>query len=195
QGRDTTLWRQYVSHRSLCVMELMDRDRLLIEYIIDALDDDGYLRMPFDELAPTDAMTPAASDNEWEVALRLVQQLGNPGVGARNLAECLELQLAAAKADDAITTLAIEIVREGLQKLARADYEGLAVMTGHSTSHVREACSLSRSLDPRPGASYATVDASSYIIPDVIVRRAGGIWVAIPNRDATPRARLNTRYA
>lgn len=195
QWISSTTSMQDVLHRNLCGMQLSDRDQLLIEYIIDALDDDGYLRMPFDELAPTDAMTPAASDNEWEVALRLVQQLGNPGVGARNLAECLELQLAAANADDAITTLAIAIVREGLQKLARADYESLAAMTGHSTRHVREACTLIRSLDPRPGASYATVDASSYIIPDVIVRRAGGIWVAIPNRDATPRARLNTRYA
>lgn len=181
--------------RNLCGYQLDERDALLIEYVIDALDDDGYLRIPFDELAPPDILTPPVSDSEWEIALKLVQQLGKPGIGARNLSECLTLQLAAVQTDDDVRNAALIIAEQGLQKLARADIAELSELTGRTEDVVRDACSLIRSLDPRPGADFVSVDASAYIIPDVIVRKAGDLWVAVSNRDAAPRARLNTRYA
>lgn len=181
--------------RNLCGYTLDEREIMMIEYIIDALDDDGYLRIPFSELAPPSAFSPKVSNQEWEVALKLVQQLGNPGIGARDLAECLNLQLHALETDHPYREAAQIIAKEGLHKLARCDYGGLAELTGQDEGHVREACALIRSLDPRPGARYVSVDPSSYIVPDVIVRKVGDIWVATSNRDAIPRARLNTTYA
>lgn len=181
--------------RNICGYTLDEREAMLIEYIIDALDEDGYLRIPFSELAPAGAFTPKIANHEWEVALKLVQQLGTPGIGARDLAECLELQLRAMDADHPYRDAARVIAKEGLHKLARCDYAGLADLTGQDEDHVREACTLVRSLDPRPGARYVTVDPSSYIIPDVIVRKVGDIWIATSNHDAIPRARLNTTYA
>lgn len=181
--------------QNICGYQIAERDSLLIEYIIDALDDDGYLRTPFSELADPDAFSPKVSVQEWEVALKLVQQLGNPGIGARDLVECLDLQLRALDSDHPYRETARCITKEGLQKLARCDYSALAELTGQDEDHVREACALIRALDPRPGARYASVDPSSYIIPDVIVRKVGDLWVATSNRDAIPRARLNTTYA
>src|SRR5690606_18442155 len=77
----------------LCSYQLNARERRLTEYIIEALDDDGYLRVPFSELTTAKEFSPPVGDDEWEIALRLVQQLGVPGLAARNLTECLTLQL------------------------------------------------------------------------------------------------------
>lgn len=182
-------------HRNMCGYTLDEREIMMIEYIIDALDDDGYLRIPFSELAPAGAFSPKTSNQEWEVALKLVQQLGSPGIGARDLTECLSLQLRALDSDHPYREAALLIAKDGLHKLARCDYAGLAELTRQDEDHVREACALIRGLDPRPGARYVNVDPSSYIVPDVIVRKVGDIWVATSNRDAIPRARLNTTYA
>lgn len=180
--------------RNLCGYQLGERDTLLVEYIIDALDDDGYLRVPFSELASDDAFSPRVSDSEWEVALRLVQQLSGAGIGARDLSECLDLQLAALDSSNEYRHTARQIVKDGLQKLARCDYASLVESTGKDEDHVREACALIRNLDPRPGASFLTVDPSTYVIPDVIVQKVGHMWIATSNHEATPRARLNTAY-
>ena len=182
-------------HRNLCGYQLSERDALLVEYIIDALDEDGYLRTPFDELAAADAFSPRASASEWDVALSLVQQLSTPGIGARDLGECLDLQLKALDDDNEYRDTARRIVQDGLQKLARCDYAGLAELTENDESHARAACDLIRTLDPRPGASFVSVDPSMYVIPDVTVQKIGHLWVATSNHEATPQARLNTAYA
>ena len=181
--------------RNLCGYQLEERDALLVEYIIDALEEDGYLRIPFEELASNDAFSPRVSPSEWDVALNLVQQLSTPGIGARDLAECLDLQLKALDEDNEYLETARLIVKDGLPKLARCDYAGLADMTGKDDEHVREACALIRDLDPRPGASFVCVDPSTYIIPDVTVQKVGHLWVATSNHEASPQARLNTAYA
>lgn len=181
--------------RNLCGYPLDERDALLLEYIIDALDEDGYLRIAFDELTPDNVFSPRVSAHEWEVALKLVQQLSTPGIGARDLSECLALQLRAMDEHHEHRETALGIVKDGLQKLARCDYAGLAELTGKNEGQVREACALIRTLDPRPGASYVSVDPSAYVVPDVIVHKVGHVWVATSNHEATPRARLNTAYA
>lgn len=181
--------------RNLCGYQLNERDALLIEYIIESLDEDGYLRTPLTELAPKSAFSPPAADKEWEVALKLVQQLGNPGLGARNLSECLSLQLSALDDDTPHRAAALKLVTTGLEKLARCDYAGLVGLAGCDETEVRNACALIRSLDPRPGAGYVAVDPSNYVVPDVFVQKAGHVWIATSNLDAVPRARLNTAYA
>jgi RNA polymerase sigma-54 factor len=179
----------------LCGYQLNERDRTLVEYIIEALDDDGYLRAPFTELASPNEFSPPASPQDWEVALRLVQQLGTPGVGARNLAECLQLQLAALSADTPGLALAQRIVTEHMDKLGRCDYAGLGRALACSQEAIQQAGGLIRRMDPRPAGRYAAIDPSCYVIPDVIVRKVGRLWVATSNIDAVPRARLNTAYA
>lgn len=184
-----------VLRENACAYELSPRDRALVELIIEALDDDGYLRMPFSELAPDGEFSSAITDTEWETALHLVQQLAAPGLGARDLSECLRLQLDALPAATEGRDLACRIVTEHLDRLGKCDYAGLARVLTVSEDDVRDACVLIRSLDPRPAARYSSVDPSCYVVPDVIVRKVGKKWVALSNNEAVPRARLHDAYA
>lgn len=181
--------------RNLYGYSLTERDECLIEFIIEALDEDGYLRISFDELLDAGDMSPPVKEKEWEIALNLVQQLGNPGIGARDLGECLTLQLRALPDGTPHRDIACKIVEAGLEKLARCDYAALCKLANASEDDVRSACVLIRDLDPRPGSGYASVDPSNYVVPDVIVHKVGHLWVATSNHEATPRARLNTAYA
>lgn len=189
---ETTL--QESLRRDLCSYQLSTRDLCLVELIIEALDKDGYLRIPLDELVQPGQMDPAPSEGEWEMALKLVQHLGTPGIGARNLQECLSLQLTALPPETEGRDLALEIVTDAIERLGRCDYAGLARALSVEESDVNQACLLIRSLEPRPGARFSSVDPSCYVVPDVYVRKVGHLWAAIPNDGATPRARINTVY-
>ncbi|PLC54556.1 RNA polymerase factor sigma-54 [Pollutimonas nitritireducens] len=179
----------------LCSYHLSERERYLTEFIIEALDDDGYLRVPFSELASAQEFTPPVSNDEWEIALRLVQQLGQPGLAARNLPECLTLQLNALPDHEPGKAMALRIVDEAIERLGRCDYAGLAKALSCTEETIQEACMLIRTLSPRPGGQYSAVDPSCYVIPDAIVRKVGRLWVATSNEEATPRACLNNAYA
>ncbi|WP_447577855.1 RNA polymerase factor sigma-54 [Achromobacter kerstersii] len=176
---------------------LQPRDRLLAEFIIDALDDDGYLRAPLTSLCSTERpeFSPPPDEGEWLAALRLVQQLDAPGLAARDLAECLSLQLATVRAVDAsIRDLALRIVNEHLDRLGKNDCVGLRRVLGCSDDEVRDACALIRSLNPKPGSRYS-VDEPVYVVPDVFVDKWQGRWRVLPNRNAMPHARLHRTYA
>lgn len=189
---DTTL--QEALRSDLCSYQLNERDQCLVELIIEAIDEDGYLRIALDELVQPGQIEPLPSDGEWEMALKLVQHLGTPGIGARNLQECLLLQLDALSPETPARALARRIVEEGIERLGRCDYAGLARLLSVPETDVHQACLLIRSLEPRPGARYSTIDPSCYVVPDVYVRKLGHLWVAVPNDSAIPRARLNTVY-
>ena len=176
---------------------LEPRDRLLAEFIIDALDDDGYLRVPLGNLCnAADAdISPAPDEGEWLAALRLVQQLDAPGLAARDLRECLSLQLAALQDEDEATrVLALRIVQDHLDRLAKNDCIGLRRLLDCPDEAVRDACALIRRLDPKPGSRYSG-DAPVYVVPDVFVDKWQGRWRVLPNRSAMPRARLHSAYA
>ncbi|KAA0890746.1 RNA polymerase factor sigma-54 [Pusillimonas sp. ANT_WB101] len=174
---------------------LSERDHLLALYIIEAIDDDGYLRVPFEELAAPSQFQPPVQSHEWECALSLVQHLTTPGIAARSLTECLTLQLEAMPDDTAGRDAALRIVDGELERLGRCDYAGLARFAGCTEDEAREAGMLIRQLSPRPGQKHTAIDPSTYIIPDVIVRKVGRLWVATNNREAAPQARLNHAYA
>ena len=114
-------------------------------------------------------------------------------IGARSASECLALQLAnltSSKTRD----LALIIVRKHLDQLAARDYVRLRKAVACSEDELREAQALIRSLNPRPGAQYSPVE-TRYVIPDVVVRKVRGQWVASLNAEAMPRLRINRLYA
>lgn len=179
---------------NLCSYSLTPRDHCLVELIIEALDDNGYLRIPLAELVQPGQLDPAPVRGEWDMALKLVQHLGSPGIGARDLQECLLLQLEALPPATPARDLSLRIVRDAIDRLGRCDYAGLARTLSVTEDEVNEACVLIRSLEPRPGARFTSIDPSCYVVPDVYVRKVGHLWVAVPNDNAIPRARLNTVY-
>ena len=188
----TTSLREHLSWQ-LGLMSLPARDRTLVQCLIDALDDDGYLTQSLDDLAESLPPELEIEPEELQIALRHLQHLDPTGVGARSAQECLALQLEALPAD-ATQVLALRIVRNHLDLLAGRDFLKLKRLAECDDEQLREAQFLIRSLNPRPGAKYAALDAR-YITPDVVVRKIRGQWVVNINSDAYPRLRINSLYA
>jgi len=180
----------------LSLTNLSERDRALVELLIDALDEDGYLTQPLEEIA---ALLPPELEIEAEelaIALRHLQNLEPAGVGARSPGECLCLQLRVpCEGDDAPAhLLALQIAEKHLDLLAGRDYTRLKSATGANEATLRAAQRLIQTLNPRPGAAFARIEAR-YVIPDVVVRKHKSVWKASLNPDAMPRLRINRLYA
>jgi RNA polymerase sigma-54 factor len=181
-------------HDSLRLYQLSERDRAISQLIIEALDDDGYLRQSLSDLAEVVDVEPALDEDELNIALKLVQSLDKPGVGARTLSECLTLQLDAMPEDTPGRGVAREIVVNHLERLARREQAELQKKIGCSADELRVACALVRRLDPKPGESYGQSD-DNYVVPDVIVRQVKRQWVVTINPAVLPRARIHRMYA
>src|SRR5690606_34923544 len=185
----------------LALTQATRRDVALVELLIDALDDNGYLETPLDELL---SWIPADLDvdlDELQAALALLQSFDPPGIGARTMAERLTLRsrqpglrLLPAAADAGLLSLARNLVQHHLPERARRDYAALEKALDTPEATVRQAHALIRQLSPRPGARFNT-KAADYIVPDVIVRRVRKQWVVGLNPEAVPRLRLHQRYA
>ena len=188
----TTSLREHLSWQ-LGLMSIPDRDRTLVQCLIGALDDDGYLTLSLDELADTLPPELEIESEELQIALNHLQCFDPTGVGARNAQECLALQLEALPVD-ATQILGLKIVRQHLDLLAGRDFVRLKKLVGCDDDELRQAQFLIRSLNPRPGSQYAALDAR-YITPDVVVRKIRGQWTVNVNSDAFPRLRINSLYA
>jgi RNA polymerase sigma-54 factor len=183
-------------HAQLSVTKLSPRDRAFVEILIDALDEDGYLTQPLEEivaLLPAEAGVPEAIAEELSIALAHLHHFEPAGVGARSPGECLALQLRN-HPECAERTLALEIVNKHLELLAARDYSRLKALTGANDDALRTAQGLIRALNPRPGAAFAKIEAR-YVVPDVIVKKVRNAWRASLNPDAMPRLRINRLYA
>ncbi|SAL22328.1 RNA polymerase factor sigma-54 [Caballeronia arvi] len=181
-------------HDALRLYQLNERDRAIAQLIIEALDDDGYLRQELSELAGVVEIEPGLSEDELTIALRLVQSLDKPGVGARNLSECLSLQLEALDEETPGRAVALEIVAHHLERLARREQAELQKKIGCTADELRIACALVRRLDPKPGENYGRSE-DNYVVPDVIVRQVKKQWVVTINPAVLPRARIHRMYA
>jgi RNA polymerase sigma-54 factor len=178
----------------LQLCNLSSRDRGLCQLLIEALDDDGYLRQSFAELAPLVHAQPPVEDVEWNAALKLVQSLEPAGIGARDLRECLLAQLPAPGDCTPEQSLARRAIADHLQALARRDLVGLERWLEASAEQIRAVFQLIRRLDPHPGWRFGQPD-TRYIVPDVIVRKVKGRWLTSINPAVLPRVCINRMYA
>ena len=181
------------SSSQLGLLSLPPRDRTLVQCLIDALDEDGYLTQSLEDLAESLPAELEIDPDELQIALRHLQQFDPTGVGARGAQECLALQLRALAGNET-RDLALRIVSAHLELLAARDFTKLKKFVDCDDEQLRAAQTLVRSLNPRPGAKYAALDAR-YITPDVVVRKVRGQWTANINADAYPRLRINSLYA
>ena len=177
----------------LSLTNLGERDRALVEILIDALDEDGYLTQPLEEIAALLPPEAEAGVEELGIALRHLQNFEPAGVGARSPGECLMLQLRPLD-DNPAQKLALQIAEKHLELLASRDYTRLKSATGCGEEALRAAQRLILGLNPRPGAAFAKIEAR-YVVPDVIVKKLRNVWRASLNPDAMPRLRINRLYA
>jgi RNA polymerase sigma-54 factor len=189
----TTSLREHLLHQ-LSLTKLPERDRALVSVLVDALDEDGYLTQPLDEIL---ALLPEELGIDMEeivIALRHLQNLDPVGVGARTPAECLELQLLGLDPDTPGRPCALRVVHDHLELLAMRDFTKLKRLIGCDDNALRAAHKLIQSLNPRPGSEYAPLD-TRYVVADVVVRKIKNVWVASLNPDAMPKLRINRIYA
>ncbi|WP_027855507.1 RNA polymerase factor sigma-54 [Marinobacterium litorale] len=195
--RDETLQDHLIWQLNLTPMS--DADRLVAEAIIDGIEPDGYLTLSAEELLEQFQQQQPDSFGESEVdeieaVLHRVQQFDPPGVAARDLSECLSIQLHQLEPDTPWRAEAIRLVEEHLQLLGNHDYKTLLRRMRVKEESLQEIIRLIQTLNPKPGAMI-NPSQSEYVIPDVVVTKVKGQWMVNLNPEAAPKLRINTQYA
>ncbi len=186
--QDHLLWQLHLSH-------LSPRDRRIGAALIDALEDDGYLREPLSGIAETLLPEVTAGEDEILTVLHQLQRFDPVGVAARTLGECLHLQLAVLSEDTPGRALALQIVDgASLERLPKSGIAGLAAELKRPVEEVEEAVHLLRSLDPKPGAQIGELTHDTYVVPDCVVWRQRGIWRAALAGNNLPRITIHSGY-
>jgi RNA polymerase sigma-54 factor len=178
----------------LTLLNLPLRDRQIACAMIDALDDDGYLTTSLEELLEVFPEELGLDADDLAIGLRHLQNLEPAGVGARDAAECLALQLKALPESTPHRAEALKLVEHHLPLLAARDFAKLKRLLHTDDDGMRGVRQLITSLNPRPGSEFAQTEAN-YVIPDVVVKKIRGRWVAALNEAAMPKLRLNRIYA
>ncbi|WP_313435103.1 RNA polymerase factor sigma-54 [Stenotrophomonas sp.] len=184
---DHLLWQLHLSHLSM-------RDRSIGAALIDALEEDGYLREPLSGIAETLLPAIHAGEDEILTVLHQVQRFDPVGVAARSLGECLQLQLDVLPADTPGLSLARQVAGGPLERLPRSGVTGLAQELRQPLADVETAVALLRSLDPRPGTQIAPLAQDTYVVPDVVVWRQNGVWRAALAGHAGPKVIIHRGY-
>ncbi|MEF3193038.1 MAG: RNA polymerase factor sigma-54 [Halothiobacillaceae bacterium] len=173
---------------------LSPRDQQIATAIIESVDEDGFLEQPLEDIVEgLRHDLPDIELDEAEAMLHLVQQFDPPGVAARDLGECLALQLRQVEHPSPAHADAARLL-EHLDLLASRDYTRLQRLLKIDAEALKAALQVLQGLNPRPGAELHSQDAE-YVIPDVIVRKLGGQWRVELNPDVTPKLRINNLYA
>lgn len=184
---DHLLWQLHLSHLSM-------RDRSIGAALIDALEEDGYLREPLATIAETLLPAIHAGEDEILTVLHQVQRFDPVGVAARCLGECLQLQLDVLPTDTPGLALARQVAAGPLERLPRSGVAGLAHELKQPLAEVETAVALLRSLDPRPGTQIAPLAQDTYVVPDVVVWRQNGLWRAALAAHAGPKVIIHRGY-
>lgn len=180
---------------------LSDADKAIAIALIDALDERGYLTDSLADiraavqplnLKPDDPLFP--EDDEIIAVLHLLQHFDPAGIGARNLAECLTIQLNMLSADTPWRSQALQLASEHLELVEARDFDNLRRRTKLNDQQLTEVVALLRSLNPAPGELISDRPAE-YVIPDVFVSRRGSRWLVELNTESMPRVRINDHYA
>ena len=174
-------------------------DRALVELLIEALDERGYLSSCLEELRELCPPEAGVELDDLSAALALLQSFDPPGVGARDAAECLRLQIdllmrRCVAAQRPVLALARRIVSEHLPLLAARDFNKLRKLLDCNDEELRGAQHIIRRLIPHPGVGFLDAGAD-YVVPDIFVRKKGARWVAQLNPDVMPKLRVNPAYA
>ncbi|WP_019937527.1 RNA polymerase factor sigma-54 [Bordetella sp. FB-8] len=185
----------------LALTRALARDQTLVGILIDELDDNGYLGSPLEEILSWLPPELDVDADELRAALMLLQSFDPPGIGARDMPDCLRLQLRdpdvsrlPEAADARVLSCARQLCAQHLPLLAAGNPARLREVLQCDADTLRSAYALIVRLDPRPGRAW-TVPAADYAVPDVLVRKTGQGWRAVLNSAVVPRLHVNGVYA
>lgn len=179
----------------LDMLSMSDRDRAIAVAIIDSVNNDGYITDSTEEIYQgLQSQLDDIELDEVEGVLHRIQNFDPIGVAAKDLVDCLMIQLHQLPEIVAYRNEAIELVRRHLDLLASHDQARLMRKLGLSEFQLSKVIELIRSLDPKPGAQIQS-ESSEYIVPDVFVYKQKGEWVVGLNPDIAPKLRINSVYS
>ncbi len=162
------------------------RDRKTAELIIGNIDDNGFLQTTPEEMA----LNTGIPQEDFENMLTLIQSFYPPGVGARDLRECLLIQL---KREGRQTSLEYKIISEHMRDLGKRRFPEIARRMGISVEQVQKCANNIARLDPRPGQIFAAAP-QNYVLPDVTVEKVNGTYQVILNGEQIPHLRISNTY-
>ncbi|EIA9831250.1 RNA polymerase factor sigma-54 [Escherichia coli] len=192
QGETTQTLQDYLMWQ-VELTPFSDTDRAIATSIVDAVDDTGYLTVPLEDIL--ESMGDEEIDiDEVEAVLKRIQRFDPVGVAAKDLRDCLLIQLSQFDKTTPWLEEARLIISNHLDLLANHDFRTLMRVTRLKEDVLKEAVNLIQSLDPRPGQSIQTGEPE-YVIPDVLVRKHNGHWTVELNSDSIPRLQINQHYA
>ena len=184
-------------HRQSLSLRLSAEDRAALHFLIESLNDDGYLEDSLTSLATglagDDLMQVEELEQHFAVVLKLLHHMEPAGVGARNLAECLGLQLLDCK-DCVETRAAMEVCKQPMELLAKRDVKRLSQLCGFPDTVIKGAIGVIARLDPKPGRRFVNVERN-LVVPDVLVVKSGRGFKVTLNGDVMPRLRVHDIYA
>ncbi len=171
-----------------------DTDHAIATAIIDAVSDDGYLDTPLEELHESLVESLDIELDEVEAVLHRVQDFDPPGVAARDLRECMLIQLRYYDTDTPWLSQALDLLTNHFETLARREYPLLMRRMKLSEADMLSVIQFVQSLNPRPGG-HITAQQPEYIVPDVFVKKIEGHWRVDLNPDITPKIGINSLYS
>ena len=184
-------------HRQSLSLRLSEEDRAALHFLIESLNDDGYLEDTLASLAKglagDDLEQAEELEQHFAMALKLLHHMEPPGVGARNLAECLGLQLLDCR-DCEETRAAMAMCKQPMELLAKRDVKRLSQLCGYSDAVIKGAIALIGRLDPKPGRRFVNVERN-LVVPDVLVVKSGRGFKVTLNGDVMPKLRVHDIYA
>lgn len=192
QGETTQTLQDYLMWQ-VELTPFSDTDRAIATSIVDAVDDTGYLTVPLEDILESMGDEEIGID-EVEAVLKRIQRFDPVGVAAKDLRDCLLIQLSQFDKTTPWLEEARLIISDHLDLLANHDFRTLMRVTRLKEDVLKEAVNLIQSLDPRPRQSIQTGEPE-YVIPDVLVRKHNGHWTVELNSDSIPRLQINQHYA
>ncbi len=179
----------------LKLMPLSERDQTLTLLLVDSINEDGYLIEALEDIAEEMPLELDIEVLELLTALRHIQHLDPIGVGARNLSECLLLQLEALPKTTPNLALAKLMAKQHLPALGARDFVKLRKELGCDEATLKNVQQLIISLNPRPGSAFSIIGSEHFIQHEVIVKKVKGIWIASLNDGVIPKLKINQLYA
>ena len=177
---------------------LSDNERKVAEFLVGSIDEDGYLRRDMESISDDIAFSVGLeySVTELERLLSIIHQLEPAGIGARNLQECLLLQMKQRRIDTPAKRMALKILSSHFEEFVKKHYEKLIVRLGTNEDDFREAIEEIKHLSPKPGNLYSdsSLDAAPYIIPDFTIDYHDGQFDLALNSYNIPEVKINRRY-
>ena len=179
---------------NLSIFSFSDRDQIIFLILIDSINDDGYLIEPLEKIIETIPFEPKAELKELENILTLIQNSSSPGIGARNLSECLSLQLKIVNGNKKLINIAIKITNEFLNLLGNKNYGVLKNNLNCNDKELNEAIKLIKSLNPKPGLVFQRIQPQDFIKADTKVEKSDNNWEVSLIEDNFLKLKINEDY-